>query len=513
MRGEHESADNGVVLGASSVTKRFPGVVANDRVDFALRRGEVHALLGENGSGKTTLCKILTGLYRPDEGSVIIDDAQTGLHSPADAHANGIFMVHQHFSLVDNMTVAENVVLGWKAGRRMRLSRAEIEDEVAAAAERFDMFVHPRAQIWQLSVGERQRVEILKTLYRGAHTLILDEPTTVLTPQEAERLFESLRRMAEHGGSVVFISHKLPEVLSVCDRVTVLRQGRNVGTVDIGDGATDAKGLARMMVGREIELGRRPERRGRVGDEPLLRLVDVSADGDHGAPAVKDVSLAVLPGEVLGIAGVAGNGQRELAEVVTGVRPRSAGTVALDGRELANGSPLNAAKRGIAYVPEDRMGVGLAPGMELWENLLLRAGKGACWRGPFIRRSNGIAHAERLVESFDIRGQPRTLVRQLSGGNAQKVLLARELSSDPRVLVIAAPTRGLDVAAMAAVRAFLIEAAEHGVAVMLISEDLEELMDLCDRIAVMCAGRVTGVVSVGSTDVEEIGLLMGGVAA
>ncbi|MFN8203844.1 MAG: ABC transporter ATP-binding protein [Solirubrobacteraceae bacterium] len=513
MRGQDESTDNGVMLGASGVTKRFPGVVANDQVDFSLRRGEVHALLGENGSGKTTLCKILTGLYRPDEGSVTIDGAEVHLHSPADAHAHGVFMVHQHFSLVHKMTVAENVVLGWKHGRGLRLDRREIEEEVAAASERFNMPVDPRAKIWQLSVGERQRVEILKTLYRGSRTLILDEPTTVLTPQEADQLFDSLRRMADHGSSVVFISHKLHEVLALCDRVTVLRQGRNAGTADLRDGATDAKGLARMMVGREIELGRRPERRRHVGTEPLLRLVDLNADGDHGAPAVKDVSLDVLPGEVLGIAGVAGNGQRELAEVVTGLRSRTAGTVAIDGRELANGSPLDGARRGIAYVPEDRMGVGLAPGMELWENLLLRARSSDCWNGPFIRRSRGIAHARGLIERFDIKGQPRTLVRQLSGGNAQKVLLARELSSDPRVLVVAAATRGLDVAAMAAVRGFLIEAAEDGVAVVLISEDLEELMDLCDRIAVMCAGRITGVVSVGSTDVEEIGLLMGGVAA
>lgn len=503
-----------VALAARKVTKHFPGVLANDEVDFEVTPGEVHALLGENGSGKTTLCKILTGMHRPDSGEVVISDRRVELHSPADAYAAGVFMVHQHFSLVDGMTVAENVVLGWSKHQRLRFDQRAVEEEVAAAAERFHMRVDPRRQIWQLSIGERQRVEILKALCRGARTLILDEPTTVLTPQEVERLFASVRQMAQAGSSVVFISHKLHEVLAVCDRVTVLRRGKTTGLADLHAAASEqvqARDLARMMVGRDIQL----ERRVRTGpidrSEPVLQVRDLVVHNDWGRAVVNGVTLDVHAGEVVGLAGVAGNGQRELAEAVGGMRARAAGEVTVAGRSLRSGSTADAIGGGVAFVPEDRMGVGLAPGLTVSENIVLKAfSTPAFTTGPFLRRQRVLAHASALLESFDVRGRPDTLVRQLSGGNAQKVLLAREMSSKPRVLVIAAPTRGLDVAATQTVRGLLGEAAADGVAVLMISEDLDEVLDLADRVAVMCGGRITGVLDAEGADVEEIGLLMMG---
>jgi simple sugar transport system ATP-binding protein len=502
-------------LAAHGVTKRFPGVVANDRVDFEVRPGEVHALLGENGSGKTTLCKILTGLYRPDEGDVVVAGRRVALHSPADAYAAGVFMVHQHFSLVEGMTVAENVVLGWSARKSFRFDRRRAEAEVAAAAERFQTDVDPQTPVWQLSVGERQRVEILKALYRGARTLILDEPTTVLTPQEVDGLFASLRRMAAEGGSVVFISHKLREVLAVCDRVTVLRQGRTAGRLDLRRPDTgervDTKALARMMVGRDIELTRRAPRERAPSVEPLLRLDGVAAENDFGREVLKGVSLDLHRGEILGVAGVAGNGQRQLAEVVAGLRRCVRGSIEVDGRPLPPGDPRATIDRGVAYVPEDRLGVGLAAGLPIADNIALKAFRTSDLAlGPFMRPGRVRERAGELLELFDVKGAPDTLVRQLSGGNAQKVLLAREMSSDPKVLVVAAPTRGLDVSAMEAVRGLLVAAAERGVAVLLISEDLDEILDLADRVAVMCDGRVTGVVDVDGADVDEIGMLMMG---
>jgi len=504
-------------VAARGITKRFGPVVANDRVDFDVRPGEVHALLGENGSGKTTLCKVLTGLYQPDAGSVEVGGDCMSFGSPADAYAAGIFMVHQHFSLVDRMTAAENIVLGWSNGHRFKLDRRAVHERVAAAAEEFNMPVDPTAPVWRLSLGERQRVEILKALYRGARTLILDEPTTVLTPQEAERLFESLKHMARAGNSVVFISQKLHEVLAVCDRVTVLRNGRNTGTVDLRTEQLDPKGLARMMVGREIQLTRRerrpqgsdPPSRGSDPSEPALQVAGLTVENDYGRPVVNDVTLTVGAGEILGLAGVAGNGQRELAEAICGVRAPRDGSVAVAGRRLRAGDARRATEAGIAFVPEDRMGVGLAPGLTVADNIVLKSFRTRTMSaGPFLRRRQAVRRSQELLDRFDVKGTPEMLVRQLSGGNAQKVLLAREMSSDPRVLVVAAPTRGLDIAAMETVRGLLAEAAERGVGVLMISEDLDEVLDLADRVAVMCQGRITGIVPAADADVDHIGLLM-----
>jgi simple sugar transport system ATP-binding protein len=496
---------------AIDMTKRFPGVVANDRVSFEAAAGEVHALLGENGAGKTTLCNLLMGLYRPDEGKLFVEGKPLRLHSPRDAQAAGIFMVHQHLRLVESMTVAENVVLGSSAPRQVRFSPRAVEKTVAEAADRFQMSVDPRARIWQLSLGERQRVEILKALCRGARILILDEPTTVLTPQEADQLFSSVRDMAAAGRTVIFISHKLPEVLAVADRVTILRLGRSVATLPTaGTGADD---LAGLMVGREVSL----ETTAKVSQEPgpaVLELAGVSARGDLGTEALKGVTLEVRAGEILGIAGVSGNGQRELAEVITGLRPTTRGIIKIGGAHLASGDPRGAIDLGIAYVPEDRMGTGIAPNLSIAENLMLKSYRGKTMRsGPVLSSRKAIANAKEMIERFDVRAPgPRTLVRQLSGGNIQKVLLARELSSQPRVLVAASPTRGLDVGATQYVRRVLVATADSGVAVIMISEDLDEIFELSDRIAVFYNGRVVGTLKASEASRQQIGLMMAGAA-
>ncbi len=498
-------------LSARSITKAFPGVLANDRVDFDVLSGEVHALLGENGSGKTTLCKVLTGLYRPDSGQVLVDGEPVNFRSPADAYAAGIFMVHQHFSLVGPLTVAENVVLGWTSEGGFRFNRADVEDEVAAVSERLDMQVDPRALIARLSVGERQKVEILKALYRGAKTLILDEPTTVLTPQEADHLFITLRRMADSGESVVFISHKLDEVSTLCDRVTVLRQGRTSGSADLRKQRVDARGLARLMVGRDIQFERRTRSETAHQPEPVLKMTSVNALDEEGNQVLTDIDLTIAAGEILGLAGVSGNGQLPLAEVICGVRPRASGDVVLDGESIPSGDVRAALDRGIAYVPEDRMGTGLAPGLPVSDNIALRSfRRPELGRGPFLNKPRIIEKTIRLIAQFNVKGEVDSLARQLSGGNAQKVVLARETSSEPRLLVVATPTRGLDVSAMESIRSLLVEAAEEGVGVLLISEDLGEILDLADRVAVICAGCIQGVLDAEEAEVEEIGLLMMG---
>jgi general nucleoside transport system ATP-binding protein len=495
-----------------AVTKRFPGVVANDAVDFEARRGEVHALLGENGAGKSTLSNILTGLYRPDSGEVEVHGAPAHFGSPKDALDAGICMVHQHFKLVEPFTVAENVVLGegGEAQRSFRLRPRLIERHVAELAERYGVAVDPRARIWQLSVGEQQRVEILKALHREASILILDEPTAVLTPQEADALFEALRAMAADGRTVIFISHKLHEVKAVADRVTVLRRGRSVAKVTAAE-STPAS-LAALMVGREVEAARRPAVAVAAEGQDVLVMEGVDADGDRGRPALSDVSLRVRAGEIMGVAGVAGNGQRELAEVIAGMRPRRSGTVRVAGRAARGGDPREAIALGVAYVPEDRLATGLSPSLTLADNVVLRSYRRppAC-RGPFLMRRRIREMAERLVLRYDVKTPGTDVpVRQLSGGNLQKVVLGREFSGEPRLLVAAAPTRGLDVGAIETVHRYLLEAAAGGIGVLMISEDLDEVLGLADRVAVMYEGAVVGVVDARTASVEEIGLLMAG---
>src|SRR5206468_3236258 len=403
------------------ITKRFPGVVANDGVDFDAAEGEVHALLGEDGAGKTTLSNILTGLYRPDEGEIVLFGKPVEFHSPRDALDAGIAMVHQHFRLVSPFTVAENVVLGdhRDVGRTFVLKRRTIERRVADLSQRFGLAVHPRARIWQLSLGEQQRVEILKALYQDARVLILDEPTAVLTPQEADALFETIRAMAAEGRTVIFISHKLHEVKAVADRVTVLRRGRSIATLDAADATL--RSLAALMVGREIELGRRSDAR-TVG-ATRLELVGVSANGDRGGAAIKDVSLSVRAGEILAVAGVAGNGQRELAETVAGMRPPIDGTISVVGRRLRGGDPREAIGVGIAYVPEDRLGTGVAPGLSVASNIVLKSYRQPpASRGPLLMLHRIRELARRVMHQHDVRASgPDVPARHLSGGNLQKV--------------------------------------------------------------------------------------------
>ena len=493
------------------ITKRFPAVVANDHVDFEAAMGEVHALLGENGAGKTTLSNILTGLYRPDEGEILLFGQRAEFQSPRDALDAGIAMVHQHFRLVSPFTAAENVVLGdhRDIGRSFLLRPRVIEQRVRELAGRYGLAVDPRARIWQLSVGEQQRVEILKALYQDARILILDEPTAVLTPQEAEALFDTIRAMAADGRTVIFISHKLNEVKAVADRVTVLRRGRSLATVSAAEATP--RSLAALMVGREVEVGRRDEARGVTGDA-VLEIDGLWADGDRGEAAVRNASLTVRAGEILGVAGVAGNGQRELAEAIAGMRPATAGFVRVRGRGLRNGDPRAAIAAGVAYVPEDRLGTGVAPGLSLASNVVLKAYREPhVSRGPLLRFRRIRELASGVIDRYDVRTSgPHVPAWQLSGGNLQKVVLAREFSGDPVVLVAAAPTRGLDVSGIETVHAYLREAASRGLGVLLISEDLDEILALADRIAVMYEGSVVGERDAGLATVEELGLLMAG---
>ena len=513
-------SESGTALPAielSGITKRFASVVANDAVDFEARFGEVHALIGENGAGKSTLMSILAGMYQPDAGTVAINGAPVQLKSPRDAIAHGIGMVYQHFMLVDTFTVAENVLLG-REGQPVWLDTRETERELFQLAASHGLEVDPRARVWQLSVGEQQRVEILRLLHRGARILVFDEPTAVLTPHEAAGLIRTLRRMAASGFCVVFISHKLDEVMAVAGRVTVMRRGKVIATVNTAD--TDRHTLARMMVGRALASQiEHPADGGRVhttpGD-PVLEIRNLSADGDKGPAALTGVDLTVRGGEVLGIAGVAGNGQRELAEVITGLRRASSGSVRVAGADLTNRAPAAIAAAGVAHIPEDRIATGLVPGMDVAANAILRDyAKSPLAKGPFIVQRAVAAFANRLIAGYDVKTPSRRAkVGILSGGNQQKLLIARELDSRPRVVVAVHPSRGVDVGATEAIHAHLDEQRRHGAAVLLISEDLDELLALSDRIAVLFGGRVIGTpvaVDQARTGVERIGLMMAGI--
>jgi ABC-type uncharacterized transport system ATPase subunit len=489
------------------ITKRFPGVIANDRIDFDAAAGEVHALLGENGAGKTTLSNILAGLYRADEGRVLLYDESVQFASPRDAIAAGIGMVHQHFRLVERFSVAENLVLGDRrgAGRNFRIDPRAVENQVLELGERYRLPVDPRARIWQLSVGEQQRVEILNALYQEARVLVLDEPTAVLTPEEAETLFATLRQMAAEGRTVIFISHKLHEVKAVSDRVTVLRGGRLVATVETASATPQS--LASLMVGHDIEVVRRPARE-QTETQVVLELGDVRVVGDRGAPAVKDVSLTVLKGEIVAVAGVAGNGQRELAEAIAGLRPCARGTIRVAGRPLKGGDARAAYEAGIAYIPEDRLGTGVSPTLPVSMNLQLRSFRRGTF-GPFLRLHRMREQALEAIRRFDIKAPgPDVETDHLSGGNVQKVVIAREFSSPMAVLVAASPTRGLDVAAVETVHQYLLDAAEAGAGVLLLSEDLDEILALNDRVVVMYEGGISEIHDRES--IEEIGLRMAG---
>jgi len=490
-----------------NVSKSFYGVKANDSVDFKLRWGEVHTLLGENGAGKSTLCSILAGLYRPDSGEFFIDGESQNLKSPKDAFAAGVGMVYQHFRLVSNLTVAENLALG-HTDLGIRVSQKELEQRAGQLGEEYGLPVDASARIWQLSVGEQQRVEILKLLYRNVKVLILDEPTAVLTPQEAEQLFTTMRQMAAEGRSVIFVSHKLHEVKAVSDRVTVLRGGKSVGVVDTAD--AEPKDLARMMVGHDLVLTTR-EPREMFGD-PVLSVQNLSVPGDRGLQAVHDVSFDVRGAEVVGVAGVSGNGQRELAYGLAGLRTPSVGTVILDGQDVTALNVQDHIEAGIAYVPQSRLGMGLAPGLTTEHNLGLKAYRRPPFsNGPWLRAAAFNEQGEALIEKYDIRGvRPGLPIRLLSGGNLQKALIAREVTLEPKVLIARSPTRGLDVGATDAVRNVVLSERDRGTGVLLISEDLDELLALSDRLIVMFDGGIVGEMPAEEATAEKLGLLMGG---
>ncbi len=502
-----EKMENFVVQ-LKGITKHFPGVLANDHIDFDLRKREIHTLLGENGAGKSTLMNILNGIYYPDEGEIYIEGKKVNIHNPSDAIKNGIGMIHQHFMLVDTLTVLENIILGLNS-QGLYVNKKKITKRMEEISQRYHFNISPYVKIWQLSVGEQQRVEIIKTLFRNAKILILDEPTAVLTPQESEALFKLLKEITMEGKSIIFISHKLNEVMEISDRITVLRKGRVIGTVDKNE--TTDRELAEMMVGREVlfNFERKPLKRGKE----VLNVKDLEVYNDKGIKALQKVGFAVFGGEIFGIAGVSGNGQKELAQAITGLRRVTKGKIILNGKEITNLPPYEIAHRGVNYIPPDRLRVGLIPNLNTIENSILR-----CYdrlpvsRGNFIDYTKAAEYTRKLIEKFNIMVPKETApVKLLSGGNLQKLLLAREIAEKPKLLIAVHPTRGLDVGATEFVRKKLLEERDKGTAVLLISEDLDEILMISDRIGVIYEGKIVNVIDRENANRNEIGLLMAGI--
>lgn len=490
------------------ITKRFSGVTANKSVDFSVEAGEVHALLGENGAGKSTLMNILYGLYCPDSGQILVNGEPRVFRSPGDAIGAGIGMVHQHFMLVHTQTVWENMILGLR-DTRFVLPRKKIRDRIAEISEHYGLQIDPCAVVWQLSTGEQQRVAILQMLYRNAKVLILDEPTAVLTPQESIRLFQTIRRMTAEGHGVVFISHKMNEVMNETRRVTVLRRGEKIGTVMTGE--TTGEALAEMMMGQKVplDLHRKPL----IAGAPVFEAHDVRTLNDRGLEAVDGLSFRLRENEILGIAGVAGNGQRELCEALAGLRALTSGSIKMGDLDLTNASPRQFIDQGVHYIPADRRGVGMVPGMDINNNSILRKyWSNPIAKGRFIDWKESEAQSKRIIEEFNVSAPSvRTPVKNLSGGNLQKLLMGRELSDSPRVVIVMHPTWGLDVAATKYVREQLLAQRENGAAILLISEDLDELLALSDRLAVIYRGKFMGVIAEPeNVSVEKIGLMMAG---
>ncbi len=492
-----------------NIVKCFPGVMANDRVCFDVNQGEVHALLGENGAGKSTLMRQLYGMYRPDNGDILINGKPHTFNSPADAIEVGIGMIHQHFMLVPTLTVAENVALGLRSSREPMLDLEQVSARIRELSQLYGLVVDPSVYVWQLSVGEQQRVEIIKALYRGASLIILDEPTAVLTPQEVNDLFLTLKKMVGDGHTLIFISHKLHEVMTISSRVTVLRDGRIIGTRPTSEVTRNE--LVKMMVGRDVRpLAPQPLKSG-----PLrLEIRELRAMGDRGTEALRGIDLQIHSGEIVGLAGVSGNGQRELAECLAGVRKTISGAIILDGVDINHLALKERVDSGLAYIPEERMRDGAIREFSVQENVFLHDHASPKYtHGIFLDFPRMLTFANELVQNFNVKTPNLdTPIKNLSGGNIQKLIMARELSRQPKVLIAAQPTRGVDIGATEYIHQRLLQQREEGTAILLISEDLDEIRVLSDRIAVLYEGKIMGIVERDQATVEQIGLMMAGVS-
>lgn len=482
------------------VTKTFGSVIANDNVNLTLRKGEILSILGENGSGKTTLMNMLSGIYFPDAGQILINGKEVSIRSPKDAFSLGIGMIHQHFKLIQILTAAENIILGMDKETNKKLSMSEVNQKINELTSKYGFDLNPSQKVYDMSVSQKQIVEIVKVLYKGADILILDEPTAVLTPQETEKLFHVLRNMREHGKSIIIITHKLNEVLEISDRVTVLRKGKNVGTINTKDASVDK--LTEMMVGEKVELN--IERSNPVHVKKRIEVSGLNMKNPEGVPVLKDISFVANGGEILGIAGISGSGQKELLESIAGIAGYDSGEINFYNED---GTKKNKDEETLAFVPEDRLGMGLVGSMDLVDNMLLRSYRDK--KGFFIDRKSPRKLAKHIVETLDVvTPGVETSVRRLSGGNIQKVLVGREIAQNPDSLLVSYPVRGLDINSSYTIYNLLNEQKEKGVAVVCSIEDLDVMLELCDRILVLCAGEITGIVDARTTTKEKLGMLM-----
>ena len=496
------------VVEMRGITKRFPGIVANDQISLSVKKGEIHALLGENGAGKSTLMNILFGLYQPDEGEILINEKKVSITSPNVANELGIGMVHQHFMLVETFTVTENIVLGNEPRNGLQIDIKKAEQEVERLSQQYGLKVDPQAKIEQISVGMQQRVEILKTLYRGAEILIFDEPTAVLTPQEINELIEIMHNLVKEGKTIILITHKLKEIMAVCDSVTIIRRGRVIDSLAVKD--TNPDELAAKMVGREVNFS--VDKAEAKPKEPILVVENVTAKGNRGVNALNGISFEVRAGEILGIAGVDGNGQSELIEALTGLRKITDGRILLNGKEISNKTPREISESGLSHIPEDRHKRGLVLDFTMSENMVLETYFHPTFnKNGFLDYGAIDKHAAKLIEEFDVRTPSiHTPARALSGGNQQKAIIAREVDKNPDLLIAAQPTRGLDVGAIEFIHRRLVEQRDKGKAVLLLSLELDEIINVADRIAVIYEGRIVGIVDAKTTTEQELGLLMSG---